>query len=148
MRRLPYPIKALSMAQLAMVTLLTVSSFSYGGVMAGPQRPPSLVVASFNSSDPSHEWSLSFPSSLAHGWPLGQMVLSLSLSANGGSPTYLGLQHLHAQKMEGRTATLANRPRPILTWFSHPFTPMGPLDILHFAPFNYIIWTTSSSHPR
>jgi hypothetical protein len=86
---------------------------------------------------------LSFLSSL---WTASHANGSLSLSANGGSPTYLGLQHLHAQEMEGRTATLADRPRPILTRFSHLFTPMGPLDILHFAPFNYIIWTTSSSH--
>jgi hypothetical protein len=88
---------------------------------------------------------LSFLSSL---WTASHANGSLSLSANGGSPTYLGLQHIHAQEMEGRTATLADRPRPILTRFSHLFTPMGPLDILHFAPFNYIIWTTSSSHPR
>jgi hypothetical protein len=67
-----------------------------------------------------------------------------SLHVNGGASTSLGLHHLHAQEMVGWT----NWPRPISARFGRPFTHVGPLDILHFAPFNYIILTMSSSRPR
>jgi hypothetical protein len=33
------------------------------------------------------------------------MLMALSLSANGGTHTDLGLHHLHAQEMGGRTAS-------------------------------------------
>jgi hypothetical protein len=74
-----------------------------------------------------------------------------SLPANGGTPTYLGLNHLHAQEIGGRTDTRmgqADRLRPILAQFGRPFALVGPLDILNFAPSNYIILTMSSSRPR
>jgi hypothetical protein len=43
-----YPIKALSMVTLIMVTLLTMSSFDSGGAVAGPLRHLPIVVASLN----------------------------------------------------------------------------------------------------
>jgi hypothetical protein len=51
-RREDYPIKALSMASLIMVTLPTVSCFFSRDVVAGPLHPPPLMVASLDSSDP------------------------------------------------------------------------------------------------
>jgi hypothetical protein len=74
-----------------------------------------------------------------------------SLPANGGAHTCLGLHHLHTQEMGDRTASVmgqAGRPRLISTRFSRPFAPVGPFDILHFAPFNCIILAMSSSRPR
>jgi hypothetical protein len=134
-----YPVRVLGIAPLIMVTLSTVSSFSSGGVVVGPRRPPPLVVASFESGDPPREWSLSYPSSLACGWPLARMALS---SANGGGHTELGLHHLHAQEMGGRTDVgmgQSDRPGPIdpspfrpgsvapsHTWVLLPFCTLPP----------------------
>jgi hypothetical protein len=150
-----YPIKVLDMLPLIMVTLPIVSSFSSGGVVAGPRRPPPLVVASLDSSDPSCEWSLSSPTSLACGRPPWRMALSLcvcerrrihvlrvassSRSRNGGSN-----QHRDGS---GRLAW-ADRPKPISARLGHPFAHVDLLAILHFAPFTCIILATSSSHPR
>jgi hypothetical protein len=72
-----YPIKVLGIAPLIIVMLPPVSSFSFGGVLARPRRPPPLVVASFESSDPPCEWSPSSSLSLACWRPLGRMALSL-----------------------------------------------------------------------
>jgi hypothetical protein len=108
-----YPIKALSMAPLIMVTLPIVSSFSSGGAVAGPRCPPPLVVASLDSIDPSHEWSLSSPTSLPCGLPLRRMAMSPAI---GSTHNDLGLHHLHSQEMGGRTDARrgwAGRPGPI-----------------------------------
>jgi hypothetical protein len=53
---------------IVMVTLPTVSSFSSGGAVAVPRRRPPLVVASMDSMNLSHEWSLSRPTSLPCWW--------------------------------------------------------------------------------
>jgi hypothetical protein len=80
-----------------------------------------------------------------------------SLSANGGASTYLGFRHLQAQGRGGGANRLENGPgqpawadppRPISAWFGHPFTHVGPLDILHFTPSNCTILTMTSSRPR
>jgi hypothetical protein len=42
----------------------------------------------------------------------------------------------------------ADQPKPILARFGRPFAHVGPLSILHFAPFTCIILATSSSRPR
>jgi hypothetical protein len=42
----------------------------------------------------------------------------------------------------------ADRPRPIPTRLGHPFTPVSPCVIMHFAPSTCTILTMSSSHPR
>jgi hypothetical protein len=148
-----YPIKALSIAPLIMVTLPTVSSFSSGCVVVGPRRSPPLVVAYFESSDPPREWSLSSPSFLACGWPLSRMALSLyewrhpqrlrvtssSRSVNGG-PNW---------RRDGPGwPAWANRPKPISARSGCPFAHVGRLDIFHFAPFICIILAMSSTRPR
>jgi hypothetical protein len=61
-------------------------------VLAGPRRPPPLVVASIESSDHPWEWS-PFLSSL---WKAS--LANGSLPTNGGTSTCLGLTHLHAQE--------------------------------------------------
>jgi hypothetical protein len=73
-----------------------------------------------------------------------------SLSANGGASTTLGLHLLQPQEMGDRTDVRmgADRPRPISAWFDDPFAHVGPLDILHIAPFNSIVLMMSSSRPR
>jgi hypothetical protein len=93
------------------------------------------------------------PLSLACGWPLGVNVSPL---ANGSASRTLGLKILRVQGKGGRTDPLsgpgrpawANRPRPIPTRFGHPFAPVGPQVIMHFAPSICMILTMSSSHPR
>jgi hypothetical protein len=84
-------------------------------------------------------------------WTASRANGSLSLPANGVASMYLGLHHLHAQEMGGRTDVgmgQAGRPRPISARFGRPFAHVGPLDILHFAPSNCIILTMSSSRPK
>jgi hypothetical protein len=83
-----------------MVMLLMVSSFSSGAVLVGPRRPPPLVLlpssrAILLANDPPPLLSLSslWMASRANG----------SLPTNGGASTSLGLKHLNAQEMGGRT---------------------------------------------
>jgi hypothetical protein len=149
------PIKVLGIAPLIMVTLRTVSSFSSGGVMAGPRRPPPLVVASFNKSDPPNKWSLSSPSSLACGWPLGRMAPSLyewrrlhgsmvassSHSRNGAEPT---------QEWARPTDRGPSRPgsvAPSLPWVLLTFCTLSPpiASIWRHHPHVHDIW---SSHMK
>jgi hypothetical protein len=42
----------------------------------------------------------------------------------------------------------ADRPRPIPARLGHPFAPVGPQVIMHFASSICMILTMSSSHPR
>jgi hypothetical protein len=80
----------------------------------------------------------------------------MALSTNDSTSTDLGLHHLHTQERGRRTTSengpdwpaWADRSRPIPARFSRPFAPVGPLDILRFAPSNCINLTMSSSHPR
>jgi hypothetical protein len=82
--------------------------------------------------------------------------LWMTSRANGGASTYLGLKCLHAQERgepnrpqggPGRP-TWADRPRPILARFGHPFAPVGSHVFMHFAPSICTILTMSSSRPR
>jgi hypothetical protein len=91
--------------------------------------------------------------SLACGWPLGA---NGSPPANGGASRTLGLKILRVQGKGGRTdprsgpgrPAWANRPKPILARFGHPFAPVGPQVIMHIAPSICMILTMSSSRPR
>jgi hypothetical protein len=69
------------------------------GVLAGPRRPPSLVVASFELSDHPWEWS----PSLSSLWTTSRA--NGSLPANGSASTCLGLTHPHTQETGDRTAS-------------------------------------------
>jgi hypothetical protein len=110
------------------------------------------VGASFELGDPPPKISL-LSLSLACGWPLG---------ANGS--LYCEWRRFHELRVEdpssarkgGRTdagsgpyqPTWADQPRPIPTWFGHPFAPVGPHALMHFAPSTCTILTMSSSRPR
>jgi hypothetical protein len=125
-----------------MVILRTVSSFfSTCGCFLRDGRSPSGDLPSL---------------SLACGWPPGANdSLSLSLS-NDGASRALGLNILRVQGKGGRTdvrsgpgrPAWADRPRPIPARHGHPFAPMGPQVIMHFAPSTCMILTMSSSRPR
>jgi hypothetical protein len=106
-------------------------------------------------------WMASQANSSLYEWQClhGFSVASSSRSKNGGrTDTGMGqaLHHLHTQ--ETRVANRhgngpsrlawADRPRPIPDRFGCPFAPVGPFDILHFAPSNCINLTTSSSRLR
>jgi hypothetical protein len=75
-----------------------------------------------------------FSLSLACGWPLGRMALSLS--TNGSASTYLRLHHLHAQKMGGG-------PEPTLEW-ARPVGLGRPVQA-HFGPVRSPLRTCGSS---
>jgi hypothetical protein len=91
--------------------------------------------------------------SLACGWPLGWMALSL---ANGGASSNLGLKDLRVQEKGDRTdprsgpgrPAWADRPKPIPARFGRPFAPVGTHVFMHFAPSTCTILTKSSSRPR
>jgi hypothetical protein len=130
----------LVMAPLIMVSLPTVPSFfsTWGCFLRGGRSPSGDLL----------------PLSLACGWPLGANG-SLSLS-NGGASRVLGLKILRVQGKGRRTGhrsglgrpAWADRPRPISARFGHPFAPVGPQVIMHFAPSTCMILTTSSSRLR
>jgi hypothetical protein len=77
-------------------------------------------------------------------------------SANGGASRALGLKILWVQGKGGRTdagsglgrPAWVDWPRPISARFGHPFAPVGPQVIMHFAPSTCLILTMSSSRPR
>jgi hypothetical protein len=129
----------LDIAPLIMVSLPTVSSFlaTCGCFLRGGRSPSGDLP----------------PLSLACGWPPG---------ANG-SPS-VERRRLQGFRVEdpsgarkgGRTdprsglvrPTWADRPRPISARFGHPFAPVGPQVIMHFAPSTCMILTMPSSCPR
>jgi hypothetical protein len=130
----------LDIAPLIMVTLPTVSSFfSTCGCFLRGGRSPSGDLP---------------PLSLACGWPPGANN-SLSLSPNGGASKALGLKILRVQGKGGRTdvgigpgrPAWADRPKPTLARFGHPFAPVGPYAFMHFAPSTCMILTMSSPRP-
>jgi hypothetical protein len=77
--------------------------------------------------------------SLACGWPLVRMTLSLR---DGGASKLLGLKILRVQGKRGRTGhrsglgrpAWADRPGPASARFGRPFAPVGPHVIMYFAP--------------
>jgi hypothetical protein len=77
---------------------------------------------------------------------------SLSLSANCGAHTYLGLHHLHGQEMGGRTAKGMGQAG--LGWPTqvHPYAVRSPLrsrgSFSHFALFPPSITSFWQRHPR
>jgi hypothetical protein len=130
----------LTIAPLIMVTLPTVSSFSY-------------TCGCFLRVERSFSRTITLLFSLACVWPLGRMALCL---ANGGASSNLGLKDLRVQEEGGRIdprsgpgwPAWADRPRPISARFGRSFTPMGPHVFMHFSPFICTILTMSSSRPR
>jgi hypothetical protein len=142
----------LDIAPLIMVTLPTVSSFSFGVSWQGLDvllhlwlLPSSRVILLANDLSPllSSLWMASRANgslSLCEWCRLHVLrVASSSRSRNGG---------LNRHRNGPGQLAWADRPRPILSRFGHPFAPVSPLDILHFASSNYIILTMSSSRPR
>jgi hypothetical protein len=88
---------------------------------------------------------LSFLSSL---WLASRANGSLSLRM--AAPPRIHGCIIFTLKKRGWTDTgmgQADRSRPIPARIGRPFTPVGPLDILHFVTSNYINLTTSSSRP-
>jgi hypothetical protein len=91
--------------------------------------------------------------SLACGWPLVRMALSL---ANASASNNLGLKDLQVQEKWGRNdprsgpgrPAWADRPRPILAQFGRPLAPVGPHVFMHFVSSTCTILTMSSSRPR
>jgi hypothetical protein len=139
-----YPIKVLSIAPLIMVTLPTVSSFSFRDVVVGPRHPPTLVVASLDLIDLSREWSFSSLTSISCGWPLGRMAPS----ANAGAHNFLVLYHLHAQEMGGRTdAGMARAADPSPLW-PGSVAPSSTWVLLTFCTWTLLIASFWRCHPH
>jgi hypothetical protein len=127
------------MAPLIMVSLPTVSSFfsMRGCFLRGGWSP---------SRDPP-------PLSLACGWPPGANGSPLYRMA---VPRLLGFKILRVQGKRDRTGHWSGLGQPAWAdWlgptsarFIRPFAPVGPHEIMHFAPSTCMILTMSSSHPR
>jgi hypothetical protein len=133
---------------LIMVTLSMVSSFSSGGVLAGPRHPS--TCGCFLRVEQSFSRMISIFFSLSSLWTASRANVSLCLCE---------WWRLHVLRVEG-SPRLKNggpnrprvgqvgRPRPILARFGDPFTPVGPHVFMHFAPSICTILTMSSSRPR
>jgi hypothetical protein len=129
----------LDKALLITVSLLTVSSFfsTCGCFLRGGRSPSGDLPAL----------------SLACGWPPGA---NGSLPSNGGASRVLWLKILRVKGKGGRAdppsglgrPVWADRPRPISARYGHPFAPVGPQMIMHFAPSTCMILTMLSSRPR
>jgi hypothetical protein len=73
-------------------------------------------------------------------WTASRANGSLSLSANGGASTYIGLHHLHAKEMGGRTANWADRLGPSLLGSVAPSLPWVLFGIFQFPPSITWFW--------
>jgi hypothetical protein len=128
-----YPIKVLSIALLIMVTLLIVSSFNYGGTVAGPQRPLPLVVGSLDSMNLSRKRSLQFSTSTTY-LPCGRPLRYIALSLTNG----LGLSSRSRWK-GGRTDTR-------MGWVGCPWPiGLGPIWPGSVAPSSMLMLSSSST---
>jgi hypothetical protein len=127
------------MAPLIMVTLPTVSSFFSTCACflrvgrSSSEDLPTLSLAC--------RWPLGANGSLfREWWHLQGLRVEDPSGARKGGPNRPGTE-------PGRPAW-ADRPRPIPARLGHPFAPMGPRVIMHFAPSTCTILMMSSSRPR